>query len=100
LSHYLPGLGQPIPGPHPGEGRIDAAERWLTAQGGTDGETEAAAMLATIAAVANIRMVSFIFGQPLGDFQTTRKNCSEDIQDTCSPTTLSRNSSVSSKSWQ
>jgi hypothetical protein len=54
------GAGQPIPGPHPGEGRIDAAERWLTIRGGVDEATEAAATLATIAAVAKILMVSFI----------------------------------------
>ena len=58
-SRYL-GAGQPIPGPHPGEGRIDAAERWLTIRGGVDEATEAAATLATIAAVAKIQMVSFI----------------------------------------
>jgi len=56
------GAGQPIPGPHPGEGRTEAAERWLTMRGGVDEETEAAARLATMAAVAKILMVSFIPG--------------------------------------
>lgn len=54
-----------MPGPHPGEGSIDAADKWLTIRDGVAGETVTAAALATMIAVAKIRMLSFILVNPL-----------------------------------
>jgi hypothetical protein len=53
-----------MPGPHPGEGSPEVAERWLITTFDFEEEKEAAAAPATIAAKASILTASFILGNP------------------------------------
>jgi hypothetical protein len=62
---YLPLTGQPIPGPHPGEGRLEVADKWLEIKWEVDDENDAAAAPATTIANTKTRIASFIIGYPL-----------------------------------
>jgi hypothetical protein len=61
-----------MPGPHPGDGSPEVAERWLVTTFGFEEEKEAAAAPAMIAANAKILTTSFIVGYPLNETIDTK----------------------------
>jgi hypothetical protein len=56
-----------MPGPQPGDGSPEVAERWLIATFDFEEENDAAAAPATMTANAKILMASFIVGYPLNE---------------------------------
>lgn len=73
LPHcYFSLAEQPIPGPHPGDGKLDVAERWLTITLDLEEENEAAAAPATITENAKILTASFISSYPSSELLATK----------------------------
>jgi hypothetical protein len=96
LPHcYFSLAEQPIPGPHPGDGKLDVAERWLTVTFDLEEENEAAAAPATITDNAKILAASFISSYPLSEFLDT-KNSLSNTKDTSADSAASPSISVSS----
>ena len=95
LHYYFALAAQPIPGPHPGEGKPAVAERWLTVTSDLEDEKEAAAAPAMRTANAKILMESFISSYPSSDLLDTKASLPS-TKDTSADRRASPSNSVSS----
>jgi hypothetical protein len=90
-----------MPGPHPGDGSPEVAERWLITTFDFEEENEAAAAPATIAAKAKTLMASFIVGYLSTETIDTKEwlTNTKDTRPHFSPSPAISVSSISSRSF-